>query len=135
MSGDERPKAVDQFTVELTDGTILAKQYVTAGEYWIKLLHASDPTLLYFIWVKCSDPDAELPEALEQQLIERHYLDTEKGISRDFQSLVKCSVRVDRDGEDVTIVLQNPRASAPAASSIERPQIADPGSGGALNFE
>ena len=135
MSADEPPKAVDQFTVQLTDGTILAKQYVTAGEYWIKLLHASDPTLLYFIWVKCSDPESELPESLEQQLIERHYLDPEKGISRDFQSLVKCSLDVQRDGEDVTIVLRNPRAPAQTPSSIERPPIADSGSGGALNFE
>ena len=110
MNEDGARRAVDQFSVQLIDGTILAKQYVTAGEYWIKLLHASDPTLLYFIWVKCSDPDSELPEALEQQLIDRHYLDPEKGISRDFQALVKCSLNVERDGEDVTIVLQNPRA-------------------------
>ena len=118
MSADEPPKVLNPLMVRLTDGTILTKQYVTAGEYWIKLLHASDPTLLYFIWVKCSDPEAELPESLEQQLIERHYLDPEKGISKDFQSLVKCSLMIDRDGEEVLIHLQNPRALAKHASGV-----------------
>lgn len=93
----------------LTDGTVLTKQYVTAGEYWLKLLHASDPYLLYLIWLKCADPDAEIPEDAEQQMLERRYLGDDGVITKDFRALVLCTVSVAQDGEGAELSLQDPR--------------------------